>query len=139
MSELQWRLGETTWADLPHVTDNYVVHARGFVVGDEIWFNPLALFGGHRRFWNEYLADEYDTDTWDDFDRQTLYFSITGAPVFTIQHPSPDEVTPEAVGRLDALLAELAVPDDAHVHWKTDTGTEQLTRADIAEMAAELA
>lgn len=109
---MRWMTDPVTWDELPQVTDDYVVHARGFVVDSDIWLDPFAVRSGHKKLWREVVSDEYDID-WnghrDTTPESVLYWSITGSSVLIVQGSSDIEEYVE-------LFDELDMPDDAQIH-----------------------
>jgi|GEM_PF-6806419 len=115
--ELSWFYDERRYDELLQVTDAYVVHARGFTVEDQIVLDEYALNGGHKRWWQQKLADEFDRDWRDDGPNQVLYWSITGSGTFTIQYPGLAAASVESIGRVKQTWDAMGVPDDAQVGW----------------------
>lgn len=123
-------------------TDDYVVHGRGFTVGEDAWYDEYALHFGHDRFWNTQIADSSDWPEYDDWrdidewaDDPTIYWSVTGAQTFIVQHPRVDTVSDEWWSLLYQLLDDVDWPDSAAVRMRVgpgsgDSHTETLARGD---------
>lgn len=116
---MEWRTPRVPWSDLPQITDSYVVHARGFTIDGDVWFDPYSVRSSHSGLWSDVVSDHYDIE-WDGSGHEideVLYWSITGSETFVIDHPPRDDNE----ARITELLDELEVPDDAHVRWGETT------------------
>jgi len=120
---VEWVLGETTWNDLIQVTDNYVVHARGFTVGDNIWLDEYSVHRSHYHLWDTQMEEFYEaaeySGRWGEYDPEidesVLYWSITGAPTFIVQHPKTLMFDDRALEQLKGTLQALDCPNDVSV------------------------
>lgn len=112
MSEWNWMMGESSHDEIIQSTDSYVVHARGFTVGADIWFDEYSVHKSHNHLWNEYIRHRYDGDEyigdWDtekvNVDKPVLYWSITGAASFIVQHPSTYKFDDKSLEQLQLTL-----------------------------------
>lgn len=112
---MNWRTRPRKWNDLVQVTDSYVVHARGFTIGEDVWIDHYAVHGGHKSWWNKKLEDEYD-HSWDHED--VLYWSVTGSGTFIMQYPRFPEASREQKKRLVDFLDVFGYPENEKITWK---------------------
>lgn len=128
IDELNWMTDKVLYYDLPQITDNYVVHARGFVINRDVWLDPFSLRMSHGRLWRycicphygyEWGMNPFDWEQYDDIDG-LVYFSITGSGSFLVPHPRMVNVNSMDVGLLDALLRDLEVPNNLSIYWTVD-------------------
>lgn len=115
MNSLNWETAPKQWDQLIQVTDDYVVHARGWTVEDDILLDEYNAKLEHKRWWKEELGDKYGFSWKDD---RVLYWSITGSNSFIVQYPRYGEHTESHIEQLRATLDELNVPDSINVRWK---------------------
>lgn len=123
--DLVWKTEPTSWDDLIQVRAEYVIHARGFTVGPDVWLDEYSLYGDHANLWRQALERTYDDDfpTWDGDSYETLprddvlYWSVTGAPSLLVQYPYVEAATGDDIARAAMLCVTLNVPPDARVSW----------------------
>lgn len=121
--EVDVKQSHKLWGELPQVTDSYVVHARGFSVGSDLWLDAYNLYEEHSKHWNELVRHEYDypelSVDWEDYadsiDEPYLYWSITGTSTLIIQHPHADTFTEDEVQLLYDIVTTLQIPGDVRV------------------------
>lgn len=129
---MEWKTPKKKYSEIPQVTDSYVVHARGFTVGNDIWFDYYALNKGHKFWWNSKLQDEYGFN-WDH--GKVLYWSITGSESFIIQYPRYEERTEEDIQRLNNTLDALEVSKNCNIVWASNDDGDRIMidRNDVKE------
>jgi len=132
--ELEWYYDEIQYDDLLQVSDGYVVHARGFTVEDQVVVDQYALNGGHKRWWQQKLVDEFDRDWRDDDPNQVLYWSVTGSGTFTIQYPGLAIASVESIGRIKQTWEAMEVPDDMQIGWLLEIDREATWRGSLDEL-----
>jgi hypothetical protein len=118
--EFEWVPGRVRYGDLPQVRDEYVVHARGFVLDETVLVDPYAVAGGHASSWEAVFADRYGGADWRDAADRYLYWSVTGSGTFFLQHPRRDELSEETVEYLRSFLYAVGVDPDASVAFVDD-------------------
>lgn len=102
---------------------NYVVHGRGFVLWDDVWFDEYAIKGGHMSCYNRVIRHRYDKPKYESNWRENvrenfedepvpLYWSITGGGAFLLQHPRLSHMTPESWNRLYLLMKDMDASDE---------------------------
>jgi len=115
--EFNWITEEKEFQDLIQVTSDYVVHARGFTVGNDIWLDEYAVRGGHSMFWRKVLKDEYQCDYEELLPGDMLYWSVTGSSVFILQYPLYNNAPDETEQYLMEFLDEFGVTEEDRVVW----------------------
>lgn len=147
VSELVWKTEKTEWGKLVQITDGYVVHARGFTIGKDIWLDGYAVRVDHSTLWDTVMSEHYEDIKWSGSGRgtfpdyrglQSLYWSITGLGSFLMQAPKLTDIKPEAVARLSMLLDELKTPEDADINWYIDeTDSVRVTKSRLPEVVID--
>lgn len=123
---MKWKTEPTTWDELIQVTDDYVVHARGFTIDEDIWLDEYSLRLGHHRCWNDLVRHEYGYPKWPDnvswtlysaqnIDRPAIYWSIIGDSMFTVQYPRLRNMGRERFALVEGTLEALEIDPDAEV------------------------
>jgi len=139
MSDIVWKTPKRPLDEIIQDTDDYVVHGRGFLIENELWFDELASRGGHLRWWYGHLQHVYGTDDWNDqdvFDTVNIYFSITGASEFLLQHPEPEDFERETWKRLKWLIVdEFGFHVDQSFTWDMQDGPEEYFISDVMSAA----
>lgn len=125
-----WRAGKDDFDELIQVTDEYVVHARGFTVENEVWLDEYAVRSSHSSLWQQLLQDEYGGSWRNGFPNQTLYWSVTGTGVFLMQYPRIEDLTDEALYRLAHFLKSFNVSGDTQLTWKVND--DESATADVS-------
>lgn len=116
----------TVWSELPQVADDYVVHARGFTIGDDIHLDAASLRLEHHRWWNDHLRHHHDAPEWPPGERwptyadrevsePSLYWSINGNNLILLQHPRISRATRPQWRALRSTFEALSAPPDALV------------------------
>lgn len=124
---MNWKTPKVDVSESIHFEDDYVVHGRGFTIGDDIWYDEFAVYGGHIRLWNNVIVEEYDrfkeTKKWPTRinypDDDILYWSITGEGVFILQYPVVEHMDRGHIDMLVDTLDEIGFPDDAAVSFQS--------------------
>lgn len=129
--ETDIRLSHKKWNQLPQVTDNYVVHARGFSLGNKIWFDAYNLHSEHTHLWNDCVSQETEYDQYDgdwptflertNFDEPWLYWSISSPGQLLIQHPQLEDISDDQFQQIADLVNALNIPKDAIITFSRDT------------------
>lgn len=101
--DLVWKFGETTADNIQQIKEQLTVHARGFVVGTDVWFDEYAVMMGHKYAWEQIIQQYYDGLNWVDVSDNGLYFSIVGSGSFVLQHPIGYNITQKHLETLYAL------------------------------------
>lgn len=123
--KLNWRcMPKKKAEDTVQYKHDYVVHSRGFVIDNDVWFDEYNINMGHNYFWNKHIGDEYGLpdyngewvpyrkEHFDEDDPMPIYFSITGSNVLLVQHPRVEWMDGETVHRLKMLVDDFELPDD---------------------------
>lgn len=116
--DLVWKTRPRELNETVQFSDNYVVHGRGFLIENDVWFDEYTITGGHMPFYNEYIRHHYDKPEypgdWPEHVRKEyegedvpLYWSTTGAGSFLLQHPRYSNMDSEAWHRLYLLLEDM--------------------------------
>lgn len=142
---LNWQTPPKLFEETVQVTDGYVVHGRGWTIGEDIWFDEYALRSGHHSHWNNVLKDEYGFPEWpggmdwskyaEGIDPYVVYWSITGAPTFLVQFPFFNDMEERHWELLGATLEEMQVPTDDLVTFDNNDTSKQMKVSDILEKA----
>lgn len=145
-----WQTPPRQWDELLQVTDDYVVGARGYCIGTDVWLDEYAVFGGHSGLWNRQMVDAYEIDSWDAteeldwFDAQfadTMYYwSVTGGQNVVVRYPRLAQTTDRQVAMLGYFFRDgLGAPGDAALVWSIDDRDETITTGtSLAELYEEL-
>lgn len=113
------------WDELPQVTDDYVVHARGYNVSDMMWFDVYNFCTDHMNLWNKEVRDvldypPYEDEEWVSYadkyvEEPWLYWCVTGGSGFTIQRQVLDDMTEDQMQLVFDVIEELQIPEDETV------------------------
>lgn len=145
---LKWKTSPTRYDQTVQYTDSYVVHGRGFTIDEDIWFDQYALHAGHHSHWNEIIRHEYDLPRWEprqqwekyaeEIDPTVVYWSITGAPTFLIQHPNDSYIEQRHWKLLAKTLDAMAVSDDERLTLRMEDGaSKQITVTEVKEKTTD--
>lgn len=126
---MNWKTEPIDYDDLLQVTDNYVVHARGFTIGNDIWFDQYALRLGHHRYWNDVVRYEYNFPEWEPYTswtlyssqnirQNTVYWSIVGSGLIVIQYPRLRSMGEHCYELAVKTLEAMNVPDNTEVRFE---------------------
>lgn len=103
--EYDWKTQFIHYDDLIHTRREYVVHARGFTLDEDVWFDQYAVRKGHSRFWHDIISDNYENaEQWDDVSDNSLYWSLTGSGSFVLQHPKIENMNKKHTRNLCSFL-----------------------------------
>lgn len=127
---MKWKTEPRQYEDLIQITDEYVVHARGFTIGSDIWLDEYSLRLGHHRYWNDVLRYEYGCPEWESgvswtlysanqIEQENIYWSILGSGLITIQYPRLRNMDEEEFELVMKTLDELDVPDSTEVRFES--------------------
>lgn len=136
-------MSNKTWNELPQVTDNYVVHARGYNVSDKMWFDVYSFHPDHMNLWNKEVRHEldypkYEDEKWVDYadenvDESWLYWCVTGSSGLTVQRQSLKDMTQGQMQLILDIVLALRVPEEESVSFY-DYITERSSNLDISRL-----
>lgn len=120
--EVVWKTPHKKIPELVQTTDDYVVHARGIMVDNEVWFDEYCIATGHLNAWNKDIRNEYGLPRvtpnrdWNEYQLEyfediPLYFSYTGSNTFILKYPHRQLLTDDGRWRLYLLLESMDAPD----------------------------
>lgn len=137
--DLEWAFGETVADDIQQMADQLTVHARGFVLETDVWFDEYAVMMGHKYAWNTKISKHYDEDSWVDVSDNCLYFSLGGTGSFILQHPIGHNITQKHLETLLAFCNLVEFEDDyilklRHEDYDTYTNSDAVTRISVKEL-----
>lgn len=123
-TEYNWENQFIHYDDLIHTRREYVVHARGFTLDKDVWFDQYAVRQGHSRFWYDIISDNYENaEEWDDVSDNSLYWSLTGSGSFVLQHPKIENMNQEHTRNLVSfLMNEWDFNENDHISLITKEG-----------------
>lgn len=140
-SLLNWKSEPTVLPDTVQFTDNYVRHARGFTIGEDIWFDEYSLYSTHMYLYNEIVGPHYEKPSYDDSwpeyvdeayagEPSPLYWSVMGNETVTLQHPRAGRMDAEAWQRLYWLIQEFEAPGAMNISMYRDPPSSGNAHAD---------
>lgn len=141
--DVERMISRKLWDELPQVTDDYVVHARGYSVSDKIWFDIYSFHTDHMNLWNKEVREDldypkYEDELWVDYaeehvDEPWLYWCVTGSGGLTIQRQSLEDMTAEQMQLIADIVLELQIPEDESVTFY-DCITEKSAELELVEL-----
>lgn len=126
---LTWMTEEKSWDELIQITDNYVVHARGFTIGDDLYLDEYSLRSEHHRWWNDIVRHYYNLpeygrrQNWNvyagkNIEQTWVYWSINATGMFLLQNPKKEYLDEETFNLAMETLDALDTPEDAVVKFE---------------------
>lgn len=124
-TELDFKTDITDWKELPQIKNGYVVHARCMIIDGDVWIDHYNLMLSFGNWWNEFLSEKYEYDTFRNED--TIAFQINASGSVMVQFPKLDGDCGRRKWYLGRFLEEMGADDDSQIRW----GDSDITLGDL--------